>query len=118
MCLVEGSVEAGEVSVGGRRVRTTRLPDGPVTVGVRPESLALATDGVAATARFVEVLGADTLVLCRLPSGEELLIRQPFGAPRPGPDEPVHIAFGQAGGDTHLFDRETGMRHPESTTDV
>lgn len=110
MCLVQGSCTAGDVSVAGVTVARAAIPDGPVTVGVRPETLSIATDGVPATAHFVEVLGADTLVLCELEHGERILVRQELRAPRPGADAPVHIAFGRQPGDVHLFDSVTGLR--------
>lgn len=118
MSLVDGVVAGGDVRVADVTVRRTALADGPVAVGVRPESLALSSEGVPAIARFVEVLGADALVLCELASGEKLVVRQPFGAVRPGPDAPVHVAFGPDPADVHLFDLATGERHAELAAPV
>ena len=56
------------------------------------------------------MLGADALVLCDLPTGERLIVRQPVEAPRPGPDEPVRIALAPEARALHLFDAETGLR--------
>jgi len=98
------------VRVGEFEVRPATLPDGPVTIGVRPEALALDTDGLPAIARFVEVLGADALVLCELASGERFVVRQAFDAPRPSPDEPVRLMVSGAAGSLHYFDAATGAR--------
>ena len=110
MCLATGSVTSGEVQVGGTTLTHVSMPDGAVTVGVRPESLALATDGLAASARFVEVLGADALVYCDLPGGERFVVRQAFDAPRPDVDEPVRLAVNDPARSLHFFDLETGLR--------
>jgi ABC-type sugar transport system ATPase subunit len=110
MSLAAGSVVAGSVRVGDTTLTQVAMPDGPVTVGVRPESLSLANAGVPASARFVEVLGADVLVHCDLPSGERFVVRQPFDAARPGDDEPVHLTVNDPAHSLHFFDVETGLR--------
>ncbi len=110
MCLAAGSATGGDVTVAGWSIRHAALPDGPVTVGARPEDLALASDGIPAVARFVEVLGAEALVLCTLASGEEMIVRQTYSAPRPGPDEPVHVVVREPDRSAHLFDAATGAR--------
>jgi hypothetical protein len=85
-----------------------------VTVGVRPDSLSISTVGIPAVATFVEVLGADAHVQCTLNSGEHFVVRQSFDAPRPGPDEPVHIEVNPGGKSLHLFDVKTGVRVDDS----
>jgi multiple sugar transport system ATP-binding protein len=110
MSLASAAVAGHEVRVGDALLADTPLPDGPVTIGVRPESLALSTVGIPGIARFVEVLGADALVLCELASGERFVVRQSFDAPRPGPDEPVHLSVIGAAGSIHFFDASSGVR--------
>ena len=113
MSLASGVVDHGSVRIGDAVIATATAPDGPVTVGVRPEALSLGTEGLQAVARFVEVLGADALVLCELASGERFVVRQSFDAPRPGPDEPVWLTVSPAHGAVHLFDAASGHRLAE-----
>ena len=79
-------------------------------VGLRPESLALASDGCAAIVEVVEEIGADTHVFCAAQiAGEDtkLVARVPTNvAPQQG--ERVHLR--PTGGDAHFFDPETGAR--------
>ncbi len=114
MSLASGTIAGGKVRIGDVVVGSTALSDRPVTIGARPESVSLAAQGLAATAEFVEVLGADTLVLCRLETGERVVVRQPFAATRPGPDEVVHLAISDDPAALHLFDYETGERLEEA----
>ena len=82
------------------------LPDGhPVTVGIRPEHLSIAAEGLELVVDLVEPLGSETVVHGRLavrrdagreaewcgPGGERMTVR---------PD-PAQL---------HLFERETGTR--------
>jgi ABC-type sugar transport system ATPase subunit len=110
MCLASAVVREHVVRVADTPVRAVALPDGPITLGVRPEALSLGTEGVPAVARFVEVLGADALVLCELASGEQFVVRQAFDAPRPGPDEPVRLVVNSAPASLHFFDATSGAR--------
>ncbi len=110
MCLAGAVVTGNQVRVADATLADTPLPDGPVTIGVRPESLSLSTAGIPAIARFVEVLGADAWVLCALASGERFVVRQSFDAPRPGPAEPVRLSVSGAAGSLHYFDAATGVR--------
>jgi multiple sugar transport system ATP-binding protein len=110
MCLARGSVVGGTAMLGDAQLGRVAVPDGPVTIGARPEAIALSTAGIPAKALFVEVLGADVLVLCELETGERFIARQPFDAPRPEPDEPVYLSLSDKPGVLHLFDVETGGR--------
>jgi multiple sugar transport system ATP-binding protein len=75
MNLLEGTVEAGGVRLGSTVLPVTGgLPTAvgeAVTVGLRPESLTLATagDGIAVTVRLIEELGAEAFVHARLAAG-------------------------------------------------
>ena len=83
----------GTVSLGGANVPVSRaagraaadagIPD--VVVGIRPEALDLAGDGIAARVEVVEELGADAYVFCvaDLPSGEAKLVARVDSAARP-----------------------------------
>jgi multiple sugar transport system ATP-binding protein len=80
-----------------------------VTIGIRPEALELADEGVEATVEAIEELGSDAFIFCSSSVGAaRLAARVPArGAPqrgtrvrlRPSAEEPPHV-----------FDAETGER--------
>ncbi len=83
---------------------------GEVIVGLRPEALEPADDGLAATVDMVEELGSDAFARCTadLPGGAmTLTVRiDPWKAPQRGGRVSLRPRPGQA----HLFDPETGDR--------
>ena len=95
MNLIGGTLDADGTVVrvaGGTLALGTELPAavrraavGPsVTVGVRPEHLAVDPVGtLEATVVIVEVLGAEVHVLCTLHDGTKVVVRQDAGALRP-----------------------------------
>ena len=91
---VAGEAHGGIVgsALGRLPVRGT-VPDGPVTVALRPEQVRLAGPETAAetgvSALVVEhrYYGPDTVIRARLASGELVAVRAPGFAPRPAGDE-------------------------------
>jgi multiple sugar transport system ATP-binding protein len=82
-----------------------------VVLGLRPETLHLSTDGpIAATVIIVELLGAETLVICRTETGARIIVRQPASAVRPSIGDAVRIAVDPEPRAYHLFDAESGLR--------
>ena len=59
-----GRVESGKLYIGREAVLTTDAPDGPVTVGIRPEGFVPGGNFTCPTER-IEVMGRDTSVVCR-----------------------------------------------------
>jgi sn-glycerol 3-phosphate transport system ATP-binding protein len=84
-------------------------PGRALTLGVRPEHLAV--DGGAAaltvTVELAEMLGADTIVHGRASDGSLLQARLP-GTERARPGDRLPLALDPR--QLHLFDRETGKR--------
>ncbi len=70
------------------------------TLGVRPESITLAANGVPALVRSVEYLGADLVLRCAI--GSEMLLVRAAGQHRARSGDTVHLHW-QAG-DAHGFD--------------
>jgi sn-glycerol 3-phosphate transport system ATP-binding protein len=84
MNFLEGNGSNGQLHVGGTPLldnasAPTTLPDGPVTIGMRPEHLSIATvapgdpgsaGGLTGVVDLVEPLGAETLVHTRLHATE------------------------------------------------
>ena len=106
--------ENGSVSLGGVEVG---LPNGvrsalrgDVVVGLRPEALELADDGIAADVEVVEEIGADAFVFASADlEGEttKLVARvEAKGAPERG----SRVWLRPRAGEAHLFDPATGAR--------
>jgi sn-glycerol 3-phosphate transport system ATP-binding protein len=82
-----------------------RAPSG-LQLGVRPEHIRLADQGIAATVDSVEYFGADTIVGARIGSAQ-LLVRVPGQLALQAGDA-IHLAWDAAS--QHFFDTETGLR--------
>ncbi len=82
-----------------------RWPEGAVTLGVRPENVALAADGIPLQVELVEPLGSETLVHGRMADGTALLAKLPGAAPVA---DAVSVALDPAA--LHIFDRGSGVR--------
>ena len=82
-----------------------------VVLGLRPEALHLSPDGViGASVIIVELLGAETHVICPTETGARIIVRQGAGAPKPRIGEPVRIAVEPDPEAYHLFDSSSGNR--------
>ena len=69
-------------------------PPGAATVGVRPEHVAQVENGsLAATVRYCEALGAETLVHCQTTAGTNIIVRQGAGLALPPVGQAVHLGF-------------------------
>jgi sn-glycerol 3-phosphate transport system ATP-binding protein len=80
-------------------------PDG-LSVGLRPEAVALGSSGIAADVVATEYLGADTLIETRV-GGHAFLVRQP-GKVRAAAGDRIHITVSPAA--LHWFDRASERR--------
>jgi multiple sugar transport system ATP-binding protein len=108
----------GKVSIGGATLelpaaaRSAASASGwqELVVGVRPESLELATDGIPAEVQVVEEVGADAFVFCtaELGGAETQLVARAPTRRAPSPGERVRLR--PAAEETHLFDPVEGFR--------
>jgi len=80
-------------------------PAGAVTLGIRPEHVSLAANGIPLAVELVEPLGSETLVHGRMADGTALLAKLPGAEPV---GERVTVAL--APGALHLFDAGSGRR--------
>jgi multiple sugar transport system ATP-binding protein len=110
---------SGEVELGGLRVA---MPEGTraaavrealseVVLGVRPEHLSFgAAQGIAAQAKRIEHLGADSNVTCALFAGgrEQTLVVRADERVAPRGEEPLALAI--APGSAHWFSPASGER--------
>jgi multiple sugar transport system ATP-binding protein len=82
-----------------------------VVLGLRPEAVHLSSDGsIGASVVIVELLGAETHVICTTETGTRLIVRQGAAAPRPAIGESVRIGVAPDPQAYHLFDAATGER--------
>jgi multiple sugar transport system ATP-binding protein len=104
----------GSVKVGGVDLP---LPDharadgrDKITVGVRPEALELAADGIGAEVQVVEDVGADAYVFCTasLDGEDRRLIAR--SSARRAPARGERVALRPLAGEAHLFDPVSGER--------
>jgi ABC-type sugar transport system ATPase subunit len=80
-----------------------------VVVGVRPEHLRIAGDGIVpATVTVVESLGYERNVACRLDDGTLVITRQDVDDPRPEIGETVHLTTDEQ--TLHVFAADSGER--------
>jgi len=80
-----------------------------VLLGLRPEALHLSEDGaIGATVVIVELLGAETHVICHTETGARIIVRQSAAAAKPKIGEAVRIAVDPDPAAYHLFDPAEG----------
>ena len=93
-------------------VADTVRGSGPeVVLGLRPEALHLADGGaIGATVIIVELLGAETHVICQTETGARVIVRQSATAAKPNIGESVRIAIDPSPASYHLFDADGGAR--------
>ena len=111
-----GSIDLGGCrgcrSRGRRASACTARGLARLLVGLRPEALRLAGEGIPARVEAVEVLGADAYVFCSAEVGgaETRITARADAREAPGRGDAVRLAA--EGRDAHLFDPETGERLP------
>jgi sn-glycerol 3-phosphate transport system ATP-binding protein len=126
MNLIAGAIRSGMLHIGGVEVTTVASPDGPVTVGVRPEHLQLhghcGAGMVPARVDFVEPLGSHVLVTALVDVGSEassapaaqarVIVQAPADTEL---ESGARIGLAMPPERTYFFDAETGeaRRHRE-----
>jgi multiple sugar transport system ATP-binding protein len=99
-----GDAASGEIAARGL---------GNVVVGVRPESLEIASEGIPAVVEVVEELGADSYVFCLSEvAGDEARLTARLDA-RHSPQRGDRVLLRPVAGDAHFFDPVTGERLPD-----
>ena len=84
-----------------------------VVLGLRPEALSLSGGeggSIGASVVIVELLGAETHVICTTETGTRIIVRQGAAAPKPKIGDAVRIAVSPDPRAYHLFDVTTGER--------
>ncbi|MGC9962369.1 MAG: ABC transporter ATP-binding protein [Acidimicrobiales bacterium] len=95
---------------GGTIPLAAHAPGRRVTVGIRPEHLAVTAGGtLEGTVSLVESLGHERHLACRLPDGSLVIVRQGASAPPAPIGAPVRLGLSD-GARVHVFDGESGTR--------
>ena len=81
-----------------------------LVVGLRPESLELAADGLPARVEVVEELGADSYVFCVAEVGGETTKLVARVETRRAPERGSNVSLKPRPDEAHLFDSESGER--------
>jgi multiple sugar transport system ATP-binding protein len=108
-----GAVSFGGVDVPLReKLARAAARDGGrnVILGLRPESLELASDGLPAAVDVVEELGADAYVFCSADIGGSKMRIVARVNPRHVPRQGERISLRPSPDEAHVFDPETGER--------
>ena len=112
MNLLPGVVRNGMLHVGDAAISAAATPDGPVTVGVRPEHLAVhptMADGmVPARVDFVEPLGSHALVTAIVDDDTRVVVQAPAGTLL---DPGTLVGLSMPPERTYFFDAVTGDAH-------
>jgi multiple sugar transport system ATP-binding protein len=104
----DGTVDLGGATVDASGVKANGHSG--LVVGLRPESLELAPDGVPARVTVVEELGADAYVFCvgEVGGSEARLVAR--ADPRHPPAIGDRVSLRVRGEEAHFFDPDTGLR--------
>ncbi|MCV7422626.1 sn-glycerol-3-phosphate ABC transporter ATP-binding protein UgpC [Mycobacterium yunnanensis] len=117
MNLLPGVVRGGMLYVADAAINVAATPDGPVTVGARPEHVSVHTtraDGmVPARVDFVEPLGSHTLVTALVGEDTRMIVHAPAGTML-DPGTPIGVSMPAER--TYFFDAVTGEAHRSRET--
>jgi multiple sugar transport system ATP-binding protein len=108
----------GSVSLGGvevplpEEVRAASSAAGwnDLVLGVRPESLELAGEGIGAEVQMVEDIGADAYVFCTTTIGGEARRLIARSSARRAPERGERVSLRPVANEAHLFDPVSGAR--------
>jgi multiple sugar transport system ATP-binding protein len=110
MNLVTVPVSNGSVSLGGVAIPIPAGDWKTLVVGVRPESLELAPDGIPARVEVVEEIGADAYVFCAAEIGGEETKLVARAATKVAPARGSRVSLRPVAEDAHVFDPVGGSR--------
>jgi multiple sugar transport system ATP-binding protein len=101
----------GSVSIGGVDVHVPARVDGDrLVVGLRPESLELAAEGISARVEVVEDIGADAFVFCATELDGESMRLVARTEARNAPQQGEQVTLRPRADEAHLFDPVSGER--------
>ena len=112
-----GEVRQGSLFLAGQKaLAVPGAPDGPVTVGVRPEGFEPGPQGpVACALQRVEVLGRDTSIVCSHPACQTATLRAILRSEKQVDKSAKEVRFTLIPEKVFLFHPESGQRVPFQT---
>jgi multiple sugar transport system ATP-binding protein len=114
MNLCELPCTNGSVPFGGESVELPKSASGAgssrIVLGLRPESLELASEGLPARVAVVEEIGADSYVFCVADLGGEEVKLVARCDTKLSPDRDARVHLRPRPDEAHVFDPETGER--------
>jgi len=101
----------GSVAFGGVEVSVPGgAPNGTYVLGLRPESLDVASEGLPARVEVVEDVGADAYVFCSAELGGESTRLIARAEARRAPQQGDRVSLRPRAEEAHLFDPVSGTR--------
>jgi ABC-type sugar transport system ATPase subunit len=111
MNTIDGIVQGGVFRAGVVACAVDR-PDGPVTLGIRPEQIEISAPGtpgaITLTVDVKEAIEPDTLLIFQNPGGSAITLRTQANSDQIESGQPVNVAFPKQA--LHYFDAVTGQR--------
>ena len=108
MNLLNAEGDGSEIRLPDGITLTTMPFRGPVTLGIRPESIVIAPDGIPCRNVYSEDLGSHSIIVAEVTDGQKLHIATPLGR-RMTPGEMFSVRFMEDA--VRLFDPASGKRH-------
>ena len=111
MNTIDGVVEGGVFRAGAVACAVER-PDGPITLGIRPEQIEFVAStspgAVVLTVDVKEAIEPDTLLIFQNPGGSSITLRTQANCDEIEPGQPVSVGLPKQA--LHYFDAATGQR--------
>ncbi len=112
----KGSIQYGSLYIGNEEVlhdvSRGSIPEGPVTVGIRPEGFTVDPNGpFTCRLKAVEVMGRDTSLVLLNDNCETPVIRAIVGSDAANEALSGDVRFSLKPGKVHIFDPETGLTY-------
>ncbi|MDP2825989.1 MAG: ABC transporter ATP-binding protein [Sulfuritalea sp.] len=106
VALTNAGNAAGGAAIRGSATVIDAFPGEGRLLGIRPEDIVIGAAGVAGTVEYLDYLGADSIVKCRV--GDELLLARTPGKFHGVPGDVVHLGWNPIS--QHFFDAASGRR--------
>jgi multiple sugar transport system ATP-binding protein len=112
LCPVD--VKDGKAAFGGVELQVPTNGRARLVIGVRPEALEVAGEGIPARVEVVEDVGADVFVFCSADLGGEQTRLVARTEVRNAPKQGERVSLRPRAEEAHLFDPESGERLTDS----
>jgi len=110
MNILDGSTDGSEIKIGNFKTSSPFSYIGDIYFGIRPEHLTIDKEGpIKAVVEFIELIGSNTLIHCRLQATNEVIVVSAPGIIEEDLSrKEIGLNFDQS--KIHLFDQKNNMR--------